>query len=257
MPLAQFYHRRGGNYTRTPEIRQKQSLANKKAWENPEIRQCYLGSFSDRIVDYPRIEAMHGALAKCRQDIEWVKRWKGAQPKTHKHYYIKDKEHYSAIQSAKNKGRVFTTEHRMKLSLASQNRPPVSKEQRERQSKVMKAKWQDVKYARWAASRQNRRPNRLEQRLMLLLDKEFPNEWRYVGDGQVWIEGRNPDFININGRKIVIELLGDYWHTTKAKITPQERVEHYKEYGFKCITIWQSQMKDLDIITDIIKETLC
>lgn len=249
---------KAGWYVRTPEIRQKQSFANKRAWQDPLIRQRYLDAFSGRDpAIYKEVaKIMQKAVAKCWQNPEWVERWKEAQPKTRSHYYIKDREHYSNVQREKNKGRVITAEHRLHLCLARQRRPPMSDDQKQRESRAMKAKWQNPEYARWAAAQQNRRPNRLEKRLMGLLDEQFPNEWKYVGDGQIWIEGRNPDFININGKKLVIELLGNYWHTVKAKVTPMERVAHYKQYGFKCITIWQSQMKYPDMVTNTIRNMM-
>ena len=58
---------------------------------------------------------------------------------------------------------------------------------------------------------QRRRPSKLEILFTERLDKEFPNEWAFVGDGQVWIAGANPDFINVNIRKLIIETYTPYF----------------------------------------------
>ena len=40
--------------------------------------------------------------------------------------------------------------------------------------------------------------------------------FRYTGDGTFWIGGHppiNPDFVEVNDKKIAIEIFGDYWHS--------------------------------------------
>lgn len=83
-------------------------------------------------------------------------------------------------------------------------------------------------------------PNVLEKSLIKLIrDNNLP--YRYTGDGQVWFGNRNPDFINVNGDKQVIECLGTYWH---PMFDGAQRIEHYKQYGFSTLTIWEDELKD-------------
>lgn len=70
------------------------------------------------------------------------------------------------------------------------------------------------------------------------MNRLFPNEYRFVGDGSFWIGGKNPDFINVNGQKKIIEMFGDYWHSREVTGTSkrshlQERIKHFAKYGFK------------------------
>jgi len=58
--------------------------------------------------------------------------------------------------------------------------------------------------------RQPESPTSPELCLGGLLDKHFPGEWRYTGNGDTLIGGKSPDFLNVNGQKAVIELFGDY-----------------------------------------------
>lgn len=53
-----------------------------------------------------------------------------------------------------------------------------------------------------------RKPNEYGKILDAILQEIFPNEWKYVGDGQLIINGKNPDWVNINGKKQLIELWG-------------------------------------------------
>ena len=77
----------------------------------------------------------------------------------------------------------------------------------------------------------------------------------YTGDGSFWIPKRNngnkvcnPDFIlYANGKKFVIEILGDWWHSALLnKKVPDDdlknRKRHYKRYGWIPIFIWESDI---------------
>ena len=84
------------------------------------------------------------------------------------------------------------------------------------------------------------KPNKPEQILINLFEKDnLP--FKYVGAGEVWFGNRNPDFINTNGAKQVIELLGTYWHPL---FDGANRIEHYKQYGFDCLIIWEDELED-------------
>ena len=54
------------------------------------------------------------------------------------------------------------------------------------------------------------KPNKCELFLQELLNCWYPSEWKYVGDLSFLIDGKNPDFVNINGKKKLIEFYGDY-----------------------------------------------
>ncbi|MHA1437862.1 MAG: DUF559 domain-containing protein [Promethearchaeota archaeon] len=87
-------------------------------------------------------------------------------------------------------------------------------------------------------------PNKKEIYLTKSLNYLFPNEYKFVGDGQFIIGGFNPDFININGQKKIIELFGDYWHNRPgAKERDKLRLKTYKKYGYKTLIIWEKELK--------------
>ena len=86
---------------------------------------------------------------------------------------------------------------------------------------------------------QKRKPTSIERRVINIID-EHQLPYRYVGDGEIWIAGKCPDFINIDGEKKLIELQGDYWHT---KEETQNRAKFFNAYGFETLFIWESEMK--------------
>jgi hypothetical protein len=77
--------------------------------------------------------------------------------------------------------------------------------------------------------------------------------FHYVGDGQLWIGKRgakqlNPDFIESNGKKICIEVMGDYWHSPLLNYNLRESVgleyrkRHFKHFKWHPIFIWETDL---------------
>ena len=81
--------------------------------------------------------------------------------------------------------------------------------------------------------------------------------FHFVGDSQLWIgKGRkklNPDFCELNGKKVVVEVLGDYWHSPLLRRNTPEyqtlpyRKNHYEKYGWIPVFIWESDLVREDV----------
>ena len=95
------------------------------------------------------------------------------------------------------------------------------------------------------------RPTKPEKIINGLLNELYPNEWKYVGDGSFIIDGKNPDFMNVNGKKELIELFGNHWHKPEDEII---RKFHFGNYGFKTLIVWENELKDLDLLKKKILE---
>lgn len=96
------------------------------------------------------------------------------------------------------------------------------------------------------------KPTKLEKNLEVLLERDYPGEWEYTGDGKVIIDGMIPDFFNKNGRKMVIEAFGRYWHegnNPKWRRTELGRIMAYNALGIKCLVIWEEELKDEPKVT--------
>ncbi len=130
----------------------------------------------------------------------------------------------------------------------------LSKETKRKLSIMGKKRWQNPKYvekqlkAIFAGHRIS--PNRPERRLRNGLNRMFPNEYKFVGDGSTFIGGKSPDFININGQKKIIEMFGTFWHSKEItgktrKQEEQQRINHFAKYGYKALIVWQKELKDI------------
>ena len=185
-------------------------------------------------------------------------------------------EETKAKLRAINKRRYFSEEHREKIGIALRGRPhseehnakmikglkgrrlspgtEIKKGQRisprtELTSEKVKSWWKDPDYrARVIAGRlKNRRPTGPERKLIKIIERHnLP--FKYTGNGSFILEGLNPDFVESNGRKIAIDVFGDYWHTLKAdkeSYTEQGRKAIFEKYGWKLIIIWEKEINSL------------
>jgi len=140
-----------------------------------------------------------------------------------------------------NKGRPWTDNIKAKISLSKIgiSHAPHSPRTKAKMSKKRKERWaNDPNYAMRVINAKNRRPNKSEQKLIdLFKDKGLP--FKYVGDGEVILGRHNPDFINCNGKKEIIELFGERWHNASEE---QQLKDLYAQYGYKTIVIWYKEL---------------
>ena len=88
--------------------------------------------------------------------------------------------------------------------------------------------------------------------ISLFLSNNLP--YRYVGNGEVIIGRKNPDFIN-NEQNKIIELFGKHWHSKEFnKQTPNERINFFKNYGYDTLIIQEQELNDLNIVLEKVKE---
>lgn len=93
------------------------------------------------------------------------------------------------------------------------------------------------------------------ERIFEEICKKHNQPFRYTGDGSLWIgkdKVLNPDFIQADGEKVVIEIFGDYWHSPllnyklREDANPNYREKHYNKYGWQCIFFWETDLKRAD-----------
>lgn len=140
----------------------------------------------------------------------------------------------------KNKGRIFGEdfrEMRRRIMIGThQTEEANRKRSQTMKSKIAKGEWfPKIPVNPWP------KPNKAEAKLLSLLNKHFPKQYKYTGDGSLIIDKLTPDFTNCDGRKEVIELYGDYWHRND---NPEEKIDRYAKFGFRCLVIWERELKN-------------
>ncbi len=127
-------------------------------------------------------------------------------------------------------------------------------EQKGKISEEVKQLWQNPEFVKKQMKSRNVMPNKTEIYLQNILNSIFfEGQFQYVGDGKEIIGGKCPDFIDPINNKI-IELYGDYWHKGQ---NPQDRINYFKNYGYDTLVIWESELKDMNSLTNRILEFIC
>jgi len=129
------------------------------------------------------------------------------------------------------KGRKITKERKIKISFSARK----NWQNKEFREKALKAMW----------SGSYKRPTSLEKQFIELI-KELNLPYKYTGNGSCIIGYKNPDFININGQKICIEVRNRIVCEVFSKITPEEykkqRIKHFSKFGWKCLVFFEDEL---------------
>lgn len=133
---------------------------------------------------------------------------------------------------------------------------------REKMSKMFKEMRKDDEFSRKTQASLQRRPTKPEAMLDSILEKNFPGEFTYNGDFSkgVMIGGLVPDFVNVNGRKHLVEVFGSYWHDPAFgreipwKATEFGRKAIYSQLGYGCTVIWDHELKDENLVIQKLQE---
>lgn len=173
-----------------------------------------------------------------------------------------------------NKGKKIPEETKKKMSAAKKGKPPWNKgktgiyssETCNKFSEINKRRWKDPTFIKKIMIGWNAKPNRVEKMVDQILQEIYPNEWKYNGDFScgITIGGLIPDFVNVNGKKIVLEIFGDVWHDTENtflnkidwKRTEFGRKAIYSQYGYECIILWEHDLKNKTDVHNFIINTL-
>ena len=124
------------------------------------------------------------------------------------------------------KGRKFSESHRNKISIGRIRAWQIPENRERFIQSILKASAV--------------RPNKFEVKVGNLLNELYPMEFEYTGNGSKIIGGMSPDFTSTKD-SYVIEAYGDYWHMND---NPQNRIDRFREVGFDCLIIWESELKD-------------
>lgn len=115
-------------------------------------------------------------------------------------------------------------------------------------SAIQKTNWKREEYRAKVvpACLRSRKPTSLERMFNALIDK-YSLPYKYVGDGSFVIGGLNPDYVNVNGKKIAIEIFGEYWHKRDEEYRRTEagRRQILGDFGWHLIIIWGNELKTL------------
>ena len=125
-----------------------------------------------------------------------------------------------------------------------------SEETRQLMSVKEKELWSDPMYFKKRMKECGAKPNKSELLLDSWIQGLSPGEWKFVGAGDFILGGKNPDWLNINGHKALIELFGEPWHPESDE---PETIEHFAQFGFKTLVIWYKELKNKEAVLEKVR----
>ena len=139
-------------------------------------------------------------------------------------------------------GRKYSKEGKKAVSEGLRKRY-LKPDERRKTSEATKKLWKDPLFVMKMMEAHDFKPNKPEQYLMDVLELYYPGEWKYTGDFSFWVNGKNPDFVHRNGKNLIIELFGDYWHRDQ---NPKDRADIFAAFGYKTLVVWERELKEFD-----------
>lgn len=236
------------------ETKKKRSEAAKKRWSDPEFKLRVsekVGRTFKKVWASPGYKEKMSAVLKGRQSGEKNPMYGKKASKEHRK---KLSESHIGIQAGEKHPmyRRMHTEESKKKMRDSHIGIPLTDDRKRNMSKSHKRLWEELteeQKNQWIKN--NRKNQRLRQyqtkpeKIMnLILNKLYPNEWLFVGDGRFVINGKIPDFININGQKKIIEVFGNYWHKGED---PKDREAIFEPFGYKTLVVWESELANEEL----------
>jgi len=239
---------------KTKEQIYKMAEAMKAKWRDPEFRARVIASRKGKQcgVNHPMYGRKHTEETRRKLSESHMGLPSGAKGHKHSEESRKkmSKSHRGVPLSAKHCASIGEKSKQVWASKSKEEREQwaknisegekgkfVSEETNRKNSEAKKKAWQDPAYARKCLVFNV--PNKAEIKLLGILDEMYPGEWKFVGDGQLLIAGKCPDFVNVNGKKKIIELYGQRWH---ANHDPQDRINIFKPFGYDTLVVWDKEL---------------
>lgn len=157
--------------------------------------------------------------------------------------------------SEANKGKTLSEEHKRKISEDLKGHPSWSKGKPH--SDETKRKIREARKHRVFPTHHTKPELKFEE-----ICKKYNLPYKYVGDSKFWIENINPDFVESNGKKIAVEIFGNYWHSPLLNLNLREsgtlpyRKKILKKYGWKLIVFWEDELKNKNAEKIVMNRTM-
>ena len=170
--------------------------------------------------------------ARIKLSKSQLKRWKNTSQKQRDEFCRKMKEINSNLEMRKKKS---------EISKKLAKDPEYSRKLSEGVKRAMK----NESYWKNYTKGMNMKPNKPEKFLISFLEKHFAGEFGYNGDYRLKIRIDNliPDFVHLNGKRKVIDILGNHWH---KKEEFSERNNRYKKHGYEGLMLWESELGSIE-----------
>ena len=245
----------------TQYTRDKVSIAHKKLWSDPKFREESVRRIQAGIPRTPQATTRRSAATSAAMK----RRWADHIPIRESRMTIRELKRCDAGEVG-DKILAYPSVPMTKLTCEAcgialwvrleKGKPRntlcsscAGKEMRVRHSEIF-----ELAKSKWKESMKgsiHMRPNKAEFVLLGILNSLSPESWAFVGDWSMILAGKNPDFVNTNGKKQIIELFGDYWHKGEDETG---RIDLFRRFGYETLVVWERELKDISSLTTKLRE---
>ena len=257
---------------RSRQVREKQSAVAKRNCENPDVIEMKRRASSKQtgVAKLGLRETLSRVDVKQKMSARTTEQWKDDKIRAKRQNGIS-----KAWRDGREKWmRTFQGEKYLQKRSEISKSIWSNKPYRERMRTIHAEKWKDADYREMMGpvieelhrkSRNGIGKSKSEEHMLDILERNFANEWIYVGSGEFWIDRINPDFVNSNGKKKFIDLLGCYWHGCPEcgfegvgnSVRPDglgDRSNRLSNFGYEILYVWEHELSDENKIVDRVRE---
>lgn len=185
-------------------------------------------------------------LAKKFKKLRQISAKKHYNPNKFNHFGRKHSEEAKQKIGIATKGHICSIEHKQAISLANKGRKS-SLETKRKISKAIKKLMESSEFRRKCLKRKSL--SSLENKMLNIIElNNLP--YKFTGHGQIFIGGKCPDFVNVNGEKIAVEVFYrrhkeqfrnglEGWKTERAKL--------FNEYGWKLLFFNEIEVNEKNV----------
>lgn len=239
-----------------PEIRKRISENTKLAIAKPEIKQRMIKGKLGHTVNQETKDKISQSVSQSYIDNPNLIQTRINQMQGKKRNWSPSKEQINSIKRSLT-GIKKTPEHKERTrqaAIKSWQNPEI----RDRMFKAIPRGdshyMKDEKNLKRWLKAIHAKPNKVERKLNLIIQSIKRHEFALNVRGNIMIlGGKVPDFCNINGRKLLIELYGNYFHKGE---NPEHRINYFKKFGYDTLIIWENELKDRELVSNKVSNWL-
>jgi hypothetical protein len=240
MPKGVYFHKKG--WKQLSKTKEKIGLSNKIAHNKSESLELQSQQTKEQWANPIKRKKLLDSIKKSKNTLKYRKKFSRIKKKWWKSLSVKNRKKLINVLSVSHRKENLKQTALQNYSDGQKKFFSTSEGKKLAKQKTLKL-WKTKKFQKKQSLARNLKPNNVEMELQKILNKLFPKEYKYVGDFQFWIDGKNPDFINIDSKNKLIELFGDYWHKGE---NPKNRINHFKKSGYDTLVIWEKELKDFN-----------
>jgi hypothetical protein len=228
------------------------SEKHKLVMADPELRARMSQSQKRRFLEHPEVKLNHNNKLKEGYASGRIKHWaRGLTSETDERIRLKTIKHGNTIRgiSKPECGRSGIEHHMFGKTYDELYEPEMAERLKKIRSDNIQRLIREPEYIKKHLEGMKLKPNKKEIKLDKII-KEVTPDYGFNGDYRLGIsfDGLIPDFWNVNGKKKVIEMLGEHWHGEKMRKHSKEEEENikiarYAKCGVDCLIIWESELK--------------